>query len=48
MRTRLSLSSHDHAGLPYYKTLRDEYRYDEINADTSVFGVVGDPIMHRP
>ncbi|MGI6401422.1 MAG: shikimate dehydrogenase [Thermoguttaceae bacterium] len=33
-------------GLPYYKTLRDEYRYDEINADTSVFGVVGDPIMH--
>lgn len=33
-------------GLPYYKKMRDEYRYDEINADTSVFGVIGDPIQH--
>ena len=33
-------------GLPYYKDLRDVYRYDEIDADTEVFGVVADPIEH--
>lgn len=33
-------------GLPYYKTLRDEYRYDQINSETEVFGVVADPIRH--
>ena len=33
-------------GLPFYKTMRDEYRYDEINNETSVFGVVADPIQH--
>jgi len=33
-------------GMPYYKVMRDEYRYDEINADTEVFGVVADPISH--
>ena len=33
-------------GLPYYKTLRDVYRYDEINSKTTVYGVVADPIGH--
>lgn len=33
-------------GLPYYKVMRDEYRYDSINRDTDVYGVVADPIQH--
>ncbi len=33
-------------GLPFYKTMRDEYRYDEINSDTAVYGVVADPVQH--
>ncbi|MCL2117931.1 MAG: type I 3-dehydroquinate dehydratase [Planctomycetaceae bacterium] len=33
-------------GLPTYKSLRDVYRYDSIDEDTEVFGVVGDPIGH--
>lgn len=33
-------------GLPYYKELRDEYRYDDIDKETEVFGVVADPIEH--
>ncbi len=33
-------------GMPYYKVMRDEYRYDEIDAETEVFGVVADPIAH--
>ncbi|MDR1960548.1 MAG: type I 3-dehydroquinate dehydratase [Planctomycetaceae bacterium] len=33
-------------GLPLYKTLRDMYRFDQINEDTNVLGVVGDPIGH--
>lgn len=33
-------------GLPFYKVMRDEYRYDEINKDTEVYGVVADPIQH--
>ena len=33
-------------GLPYYKIMRDVYRYDKINKDTDVFGVVADPVQH--
>ncbi|MDO5308541.1 MAG: shikimate dehydrogenase [Planctomycetia bacterium] len=33
-------------GLPYYKVMRDQYRYDEIDAETEVFGVVADPVQH--
>ncbi len=33
-------------GMPYYKVMRDEYRYDQIDSDTQVFGVVADPIAH--
>lgn len=33
-------------GLPYYKVMRDEYRYDSINKETTVYGVVADPIEH--
>lgn len=33
-------------GLPFYKTLRDVYRYDEIDSDTEVFGVIADPVAH--
>lgn len=33
-------------GLPYYKTLRDEYRYDEIDSETEIFGVIADPVGH--
>jgi 3-dehydroquinate dehydratase/shikimate dehydrogenase len=33
-------------GLPFYKVMRDEYRYDSIDNETEVFGVVGDPIQH--
>jgi len=28
-----------------YETMRDQYRFDEINAETKVFGVLGDPIV---
>jgi len=33
-------------GLLLYKTLRDLYRFDNIDEDTAVLGVVGDPIGH--
>ncbi len=33
-------------GLPFYRELRDDYRYDEINKETEVYGVVADPIEH--
>lgn len=33
-------------GLLPYKTLRDLYRYDDINAETKIFGVVADPVTH--
>ena len=33
-------------GILYYKTLRDEYRYESLNADTEVYGVMADPIAH--
>ena len=33
-------------GIPFYKTLRNEYRYEEINAETEVYGVIADPIAH--
>lgn len=33
-------------GLIHYTKMRDMYRFDEVNANTKVFGVVGDPIAH--
>ena len=33
-------------GLLEYSKLRDFYRFEEINRDTDVFGVIGDPIEH--
>ena len=33
-------------GIPFYKDLRDEYRYESINAETEVYGVIADPIAH--
>ncbi|MDO5581560.1 MAG: shikimate dehydrogenase [Planctomycetia bacterium] len=33
-------------GMLYYKDLRDLYRFDDINAETQVYGVVADPIRH--
>ncbi|MCL2348347.1 MAG: shikimate dehydrogenase, partial [Planctomycetaceae bacterium] len=33
-------------GLPTYQALRDMYRYEHINEETEVFGVVGNPIGH--
>ncbi|MBQ3389350.1 MAG: shikimate dehydrogenase [Thermoguttaceae bacterium] len=33
-------------GILYYKTLRDGYRYESINAETEVYGVIADPIAH--
>ncbi|MDO4587846.1 MAG: shikimate dehydrogenase [Planctomycetia bacterium] len=33
-------------GMMYYKTLRDLYRYENVDSHTEVFGVVGDPIGH--
>ena len=33
-------------GLPYYQDLRDVYRYDSIDKDTEIYGVVADPIQH--
>ncbi len=32
------------AGMIHYKELQKDYRYDEINAESEVYGVVGDPI----
>ncbi len=29
-----------------YKTMRDVYRYDELNAETVVYGVIADPVGH--
>ncbi|OQY31908.1 MAG: shikimate dehydrogenase [Spirochaetaceae bacterium 4572_59] len=28
------------------QTLRDVYRIDEINGDTTLFGIIGDPVLH--
>ncbi len=33
-------------GMIYYKTLRDLYHFDEINAETEVYGVVAHPVQH--
>jgi 3-dehydroquinate dehydratase/shikimate dehydrogenase len=33
-------------GLPSFEELQELYRYESINADTKVYGVVGDPIAH--
>ncbi len=32
--------------MPNYRDLRSDYAYSEINADTDVYGVIGDPIGH--
>ncbi|MCL6505230.1 MAG: type I 3-dehydroquinate dehydratase, partial [Pirellulales bacterium] len=29
-----------------FEQMREVYRYDELNADTEVYGVIGDPIAH--
>ncbi|MBQ1456088.1 MAG: shikimate dehydrogenase [Thermoguttaceae bacterium] len=33
-------------GMLHYKTLRDQYRFEEINPQTEVYGVVADPVGH--
>jgi 3-dehydroquinate dehydratase/shikimate dehydrogenase len=33
-------------GLPSMQELRQVYRYEQVNADTKVFGVIGDPVAH--
>ncbi len=33
-------------GLPSYHELKQVYHYPRINADTTVFGVLGDPVSH--
>jgi 3-dehydroquinate dehydratase/shikimate dehydrogenase len=33
-------------GLPSYTELKQIYRYEQINAETAVFGVIGDPVAH--
>ena len=33
-------------GMPFYKDLKRDYVYDEIDAETEVYGVFGDPIGH--
>jgi 3-dehydroquinate dehydratase/shikimate dehydrogenase len=33
-------------GLPSFDDVQDVYRYREINANTQVFGVIGDPVSH--
>ncbi len=32
------------AGMPHYTVLKKDYAYNEINAGTEVYGVIGDPI----
>lgn len=33
-------------GIVYYKTLQDQFRYESLNAETEVYGVIADPIAH--
>ncbi len=33
-------------GIPSFDELRQIYHYDKINAETAVFGVIGDPVAH--
>jgi 3-dehydroquinate dehydratase/shikimate dehydrogenase len=33
-------------GIPSFEELLEIYHYDQINADTEVFGVIGDPVGH--
>ena len=33
-------------GMPRLRELREDYRYDEIDAETELYGVIGDPIGH--
>ena len=33
-------------GIPSFEELQHIYHYDKINADTAVFGVIGDPVAH--
>ena len=32
------------AGMPHYMSLKNDFAYNEINADTEIYGVIGDPI----
>lgn len=34
------------AGMPIFQDLQRDYQYDQIDADTEVYGVIGDPIGH--
>ena len=34
------------AGMPLFQDLLRDYAYEEINAETEVYGVIGDPIGH--
>jgi 3-dehydroquinate dehydratase/shikimate dehydrogenase len=33
-------------GLPSFQEVKQTYHYDQINTDTKVFGVIGDPVAH--
>jgi 3-dehydroquinate dehydratase/shikimate dehydrogenase len=33
-------------GLPSFQDLKNIYHFDQINADTAVYGVIGDPVAH--
>lgn len=33
-------------GIPSFEELQSVYHYDQVNADTAVFGVIGDPVAH--
>lgn len=33
-------------GIPSFEDLKKVYRYEEINSDTAVYGVIGDPVGH--
>jgi 3-dehydroquinate dehydratase / shikimate dehydrogenase len=32
------------AGMPHYMSLKNDFAYNDINADTEIYGVMGDPI----
>src|SRR5207245_7641317 len=33
-------------GIPSFADVKDVYRYDSINPDTKVYGVIGEPVAH--
>jgi 3-dehydroquinate dehydratase / shikimate dehydrogenase len=33
-------------GIPSFEEIRDIYHYEHVDADTKVFGVIGDPVAH--